>query len=298
MQRILITGASGYIGRHLINSLSQENIRIRVFTRRSKPVDLADIEWQQGDVCHLGSVQEAVQGCTSAVHLACLPLGLSFQNPLSDFQVNALGTLNVLYAARAAGVKQVIYASTAQVYGFTERLPMAEDDLPQPASPYAASKLCGEYLCTTFARCYGLNTTILRLFNVYGPALDGSERNTVESLFVQRVRQGLPPIIKGDPNQGRDFIHVHDVVCAIRLALDKTGNGIINIGTGQMTTLVELAELIIKLTGAKLKPLIESQEVQPLRIQADTRKAKERLGFQAEITLTSGLNQMIKPELF
>ncbi len=297
-QRILITGASGYIGRHLIYLLNQENVEIRAFARSPKPAGLAGIEWQQGDIRHLARVQEAMQGCTSMVHLACLPLGPSFQNPLNDFQVNVLGTLNVLSAAQAAGVRQVIYTSTAQVYGFTERLPMAEDHLPQPASPYAASKLCGEHLCTIFARCYGLNTMILRLFNVYGLALDGSVRNTVESLFLRRVRQGLPPIIKGDPTQGRDFIHASDVIRAIRLALDKVGEGtVINIGTGQMTTLIELAELVIKLVGAKLKPVVESQAGQPLRFQADVRRAKERLGFQVEITLASGLGQMIRAEL-
>ncbi len=298
-QHVLITGASGYVGRHLINSLSQANIRVRGFARSAKPAGLPGVEWQQGDVRHLADLQQAMQGCSSVVHLACLPLGLSFQDPINDFQVNALGTLNVLHAAQATGVKRVVYTSTAQVYGSTERLPMTEDDLPQPTSPYAASKLCGEHLCITFARCYGLNTMILRLFNVYGSALGGNERSTVETVFLRRVSQGLPPLIKGDPTQGRDFIHINDVVRSIRLALDKAGAGVvINIGTGQMTTLLELAELIIKLAGgAKLKPLVEDQEAQPIRIQADIHRAKERLGFQAEITLASGLSHMLEREL-
>lgn len=298
MRRILVTGASGYIGQHLVAALAHDNITVRGFARSAKPVSLPDIEWHQGDVCLLTDVQQAIQGCTSVVHLACRSLAFSFQEPVSDFQVNALGTLNVLQAARLTEVRRVIYISTAQVYGFTEQLPMREDDLPQPASPYATSKLCGEHLCSTFTRCYGLDTVSLRLFNVYGPSLDGSERNTVEALFLRRVLQGLPPVIKGNPSQGRDFIHITDVIGAICLALDKVSGGIVlNVGTGKMTTLLELAELTISLLGAKLKPLIESQKTSSLRIQADIWKAKEVLGFQADIALSEGLSQMLKLEL-
>jgi UDP-glucose 4-epimerase len=294
-QRVLITGASGYVGQHLIKALSQANIPVRGFARSLRPANLSGVEWRQGDVRHLAEVQQAMQGCTSVVHLACLPLGLSFQEPEADFQVNALGTLNILQAAQATEVKRIVYTSTAQVYGFTEHLPITEDAPTQPTSPYAASKLCGEILCSTFARCYGLDTIILRLFNVYGPALDNRERSTVETLFLQRVRQGLPPIIKGNPDQGRDFIHVNDVVRAIRLALNKSNAGIVvNIGTGVMTTLLELARLAIKLVGTNLTPIIEETDTPFLSLQADTHKAKEILRFNAAISLSVGLADVLK----
>jgi UDP-glucose 4-epimerase len=295
VQRILVTGASGYIGQHLVASLVHNNVTVRGFARSAKPANLSDIEWHQGDVSHLADVQQAATDCTAIVHLACRPLGPSFQEPISDFQVNALGTLNVLQAARLTEVRRVIYISTAQIYGFTEHLPMREDDLPQPASPYAASKLCGEHLCTTFAHCYGLDTVILRLFNVYGLSMDGNERNTVEALFLRRIIQGLPPIIKGDPTQGRDFIHISDVVWAIQLALTTTGSGtVINIGTGIMTTLWELAELAAKIVGVSLNPVVEDTDITPFRLQADTGKARAVLNFNATTSLSTGLASMIK----
>lgn len=297
MQHVLVTGASGYIGQHLIGSLLIDDIAVRGFSRGPRPVVLSAFEWQQGDVRRLADVQQAVQGCDAVVHLACLPLGQSLQDPLSDFHVNALGTLSVLHAARIAGLRQVVYTSTAQVYGYPECLPVGEKDAIQPASPYAASKLCGEILCTTFARCYGLGTVVLRLFNVYGTPVDGAERPTVEAIFVRRVAQGLPPIIKGNPEEGRDFIHVSDVVRAIRLALDMEGTGeVINVGTGVMTTLLELARLIIAISGAKISPVVERTDVRPMRIQADVRRARRVLGFQTEISLLEGLSQMLALE--
>ncbi len=295
VQHVLVTGASGYIGQHLIESLLKDNVAVQGFSRGPRPVGLSAIEWQRGDVRRLADLQQAVQDCDAVVHLACLPLGQSLQDPLNDFHVNALGTFNVLYAARAAAIRQVVYTSTAQVYGYPEHLPVEEEDVTQPASPYAASKLCGEVLCTTFARCYGLGTIILRLFNVYGAPVDGSERATVEAVFMRRVAQGLPPVIKGDPEEGRDFIHVSDVVRAIRLALDiKRAGKIINVGTGVMTTLLELARLVIAISGAEVSPVVKRTDVRPMRIQADVRRARQVLGFQAEISLFAGLSQMLE----
>jgi UDP-glucose 4-epimerase len=135
------------------------------------------------------------------------------------------------------------------------------------------------------------------LFNVYGTPVDGSERPTVEAIFVRRVAQGLPPIVKGNPEKGRDFIHVSDVVRAIRLALDMEWTGeVINVGTGVMTTLLELARLIIAISGAKISPVVERTDVRPMRIQADVRKARQVLGFQTEISLLEGLSQMLALE--
>lgn len=295
MQCVLVTGAPGYIGQHLVQSLLKDGVAVRGFSRSPRPVGRSTIEWRQGDVRRLADVEQAVQGCDAVVHLACLPLGQSWQDPLSDFSVNALGTLNVLQAARAAGVRRVVYTSTAQVYGFVERLPLAEADPVQPASPYAASKLCGEILCTTFARCYGLDTIVLRLFNVYGTPVDGSERPTVEAIFLRRVAQGLAPVIRGHPEEGRDFIHVNDVVRAIRLALD-TGGKVVNVGSGVMTTLLELARLVVDISGVQVNPVIEKTDVRPMRLQADGRQARRMLGFQAEIPLSEGLSQLLELE--
>jgi len=245
VNRILVTGASGYIGCHLIAELLREDYAVRALVHKSRAIPMGGIESVKGDVCHLAELDQAVRGCNKVVHLACLSMNQSWNDPESDFNVNALGTFNMLKAAQGAGIKQFVYTSTAQVYGPRQNLPISEDDFIRPNSPYAASKLCGEVLCTTFARCYGFGTTVLRLFNVYGAPIDGHDRGTVESIFLERVSKGLAPIIKSLPEEGRDYIHIRDVVRAIRLALQAEAKGeIINIGTGTMTTLLRLAQLI------------------------------------------------------
>ena len=144
----------------------------------------------------------------------------------------------------------------------------------KPVSLYAASKLSGEVLCTTYARANNLSTVILRLFNVYGPSADGKERNTVEAIFLHRVAQELPPMIKGDPDEGRDFVHIQDVIRVIQCVLNVNLKGeIINIGSGKMTLLLELARLVINLSGKSLDAVIEGQPSgEPMCLQADMRK--------------------------
>lgn len=298
ISRVLVTGASGYVGRHVLNGLLEAGIDVRGFARRPQPTDLLRVEWRQGDIRHLGEVIQAARGCDGVVHLASLPLVESWQDPQADFEVNAQGTLNVLQAARVTGLNRVVYTSTAQVYGFPKHLPVAESAPPRPASPYAASKLCGEILCETFARAYGIGTMILRLFNVYGPSVDGEQRQTVEAIFARRVARGLPPVIEGNPEEGRDFIYVGDVVRGILLALslDMTGQTL-NIGSGQMTTLLELAQLVIEVGRAKTTPLIEGNLSQPaMRLQADMRQAWQVLGFRPQTSLRNGLARMIIDE--
>lgn len=293
MPDVLVTGASGYVGQHLVRALCANGLAVRGFARSARPAGLPAIEWQRGDICVPSVVASAARGCDAVVHLACRPLRQSFADPTGDFAVNAGGTLNVLAAARRAGVRHVVYASTAQVYGANQP-PFAEDAPTAPRSPYAASKLCGEVLCTTFARCYGLGVTVLRIFNAYGPTADGAERNSVEAIFVRCVAQGLPPVVTGHPDEARDFVHVRDVVRAIQqaLALGMTG-AVVNVGTGVLTTMRELADLAISVAGAPLDPVVEVGGGPPLRIHADTRTAQTILGFAAQVALRDGLAEML-----
>ncbi len=290
MAKVLITGASGYVGQHLALAFAEAGRQVRGLSRSPCPSRLGAIEWTQGDITQAQVARQGVAGCTAVIHLACLPLEASERDPLEAHRVNAGGTLQVLEAARRVGVERIVYVSTGQVYGGHSRLPNAETDLPHPDSAYAASKLCGEVGCQTYARVYGMSVQILRLFNVYGAAADGSFRPTVESIFLRRLRQGQPPQIRGNLESGRDFIHVRDVVRAIGLALHSpTWEGAVNVGTGALTTLVELARLAAQVVGKSLEPEIVESDEPTVRFQADTRRAQALLGFRAQIGLEEGL---------
>lgn len=293
--QVLITGTSGYIGQHLARWLSNKGLKVRGFSRRSRPSIPGLSEWFQGDITRPADVRQAVRDCDGVIHLACLSLGQGQQDPVAAFQINATGTLNVLQAAYDLGNIQIIYTSTAQVYGWPDRLPLREDDPARPNSPYAASKLCGEIICRSFAHSFGVPVTVLRLFNVYGLAADGSERPTVETIFLRRILEGQPPVIKGNPNEGRDFIHVDDVVRCICIAMDSPATGeVVNVGTGVLTTLNDLAWKLIALVGARLEPIVQSDGRGPLQIQADMAKASQVLGFRSQILLEEGLTQVVE----
>lgn len=294
-QRVLVTGASGYIGQHLVRQLSELDLKVRGLVRHPSPIVMSDIEWFQGDVSNPDQVRQAMQDCDSVVHLAGVPLNQSQDDPVAAFKINGVGTLNVLQIAYERTNVEVVYTSTAQVYGQGDHLPLAENRPVNPKSPYAAGKLWGEMACQTFARSCGVPVTILRIFNVYGLAVDGRERPTVETIFMRKVLEGQPPLIKGHPEVGRDFIHIDDVIRCLKLALlcPKQGE-IINVGTGVLTTLRDLARTIIELSGASLEPIVQIEPEQPVQLCADVTKAHRILGFQPRITLEAGLKQILE----
>jgi UDP-glucose 4-epimerase len=292
MARILVTGASGYIGQHLCLTLAGST-QVRGLSRSVRPPQLVKLEWVLGDITDIDIVVRAVAGCQAVVHLVCLPLPQSAQDPGAAQRVNTLGTLTVLEAARRTGVERFIYTSTSQVYGGQAPLPNVETCLPQPDSAYAASKLSGEIWAETYARLYHLPIQILRLFNVYGPRLDRQPRSSAEAMFFQSLQQRQRPIVQGHPASGRDFIHIHDVIRAIQLALTMpVGRGPVNIGTGTLTTFVDLARLAIQVAGQTMEPEILETGAAPVRFQADTARAQKLLDFQAEIPLATGLRHL------
>ena len=293
MNRVLVTGAGGYIGQHVSLALAQAGWQVRGLGRRPQPARLGAVEWVQGDIGDVAITAQATRGCATIVHLACLPLKQSSQDPAEALRINVGGTLRVLEAARKAEVERLIYTSTAQVYGGHSPLPNSEMQHPQPDSIYAASKLCGEVWCQAYAGMHGMPIQILRIFNVYGTAADGASRPTVEAIFVRQLCQGQRPQVRGHPQNGRDFIHVQDVVRALCLALTRPAwEGAVNIGTGTLTTLSDLARMAAHALGQAVEPeMIETGEP-PVRFQADTTRAQALLDFRAEVTLAAGLDEL------
>jgi len=299
MQRVLVTGAGGYIGRHLLQELSVGPWEVRGLVHRGDPPSNGKTEWVRADILDRTAIAGAMQGCDLVVHLACKPMAESNQDPRGASQVNTIGTLNVMLAARAANIQRVIYTSTAQVYGRDGSLPLKETAPTRPDSAYATSKLGGETVCEGLAREYGMSAIILRLFNVYGSFIDGISRETVETAFMRRLLTGKKIQITSHPNEGRDFVHIRDVARAIRSAMEHDGAGIetMNIGCGELTTLTQLAGLVGEIAKSKSAPVIAANaERAPLQLQADIRKAKQVLGFQPAISLREGLAELYELE--
>jgi len=295
MAKVLITGASGYIGQHLSLALAASGWEVRGLSRSPRPSALDNIEWVQGDVVEAEVVNRATAGCAVVIHLACLSLEQSARNPSEALRVNVGGTLQALEAARRTEMERFVYISSGQVYGGQATLPDTESQLPQPDSSYGASKLCGEVWCRAYAQAYGIPVQILRLFNVYGAAADEAPRPTVEAIFVRQLRQGQRPQVRGNPQSGRDFIHVRDVVRAIGLCLACSAwEGPVNVGTGVLTTLNDLARVAAHVLGQTIEPeVIETGEL-PVRFQADTARAQALLGFRAEVPLEIGLSELAR----
>lgn len=297
--RVLVTGGSGYVGQYVIPELVNRGARVTLFDSvRCAVPHLAGVSVLCGDVRDFEQVSQAVAGNDVVVHLACLPVGPSLAQPVRDFEVNALGTVHVLKAARDHGVQRVVYTSTSEVYGWPQYRPMDEAHPTEPVTLYGASKLCGEIYCRAFERVYGLKSVILRFFNLYGPAADRRPRPTVDAVFVRRVLAGQPPVIRGNPRHARDFAHVRDAARAVRLAIQSEAvlGQTINVGSGTATTLEQLASLIIELAEADLEPVIEGPLEAPVIFQADTGRARNLLQYEPSVSLVKGLRFALRAE--
>jgi len=304
MTKVVVTGGAGFIGSHLGEELACRDYHITILddlsTGKIKNIEpflrKENVEFIQGSIANLPLLQKLFRGVDYVFHEAAIPsVPRSIENPLISHEVNITGTLNVLLAARDNGIKKVIYASSSSVYGDTPILPKEEDMPPNPQSPYAVTKLAGEYYCQVFQKVYGLPTIYLRYFNVYGPRQDpDSQYAAVIPRFITRASQGEPPIIFGDGEQTRDFTFVKDVVEANILAAKSNGTGTFNIGKGEKTSINQLAELTIKLVGNNVEPIHE--EPRPGDIMhslADISKAREELGYNPRYDLEQALKETI-----
>ncbi|MFC1983887.1 SDR family oxidoreductase [Chloroflexota bacterium] len=302
-KRVAITGGAGFIGSNLAEELAVGNdvIIIDDLSTGGKE-NIADlikrdnVRFTQGSILDLRLLEQTFKGIDFAFHQAALPsVTRSVEDPFTTNQVNITGTLNVLLAARNNNVKKVVYASSSSVYGDTPTLPKTEDMIPNPQSPYALTKLVGEYYCHIFQQIYDLSTICLRYFNVYGPKQSAdSSYAAVIPLFIDRVAQGKPLIIYGDGEQTRDFTFVKDVVKANIIGAESDASGVFNIGRSENITVNKLAKTIINLMGKDLQP-----EYQPLRpgdvkhSLADISRARA-IGYEPQYSLDSGLREIIK----
>lgn len=293
MARVLVTGAGGYIGQHLCLALARDNWQVRGLGRSKCPEALAGMDWVEGDITLPDVATRSVEGCRYLIHLACLPLAASAQDPVQALRMNVEGTIRILEAVRQLPMERLVFASSGQVYGGQSALPNAETDGPAPDSPYAASKLSAEIWCQASARAFGVPVQILRLFNVYGADVSGRLRPTVETLFLQRLAHHQAPQIRGNPSSGRDFVHISDVVSAMARALQAPVDGLpVNVGSGVLTSLTQLADTAAHVMGSHREPeILESPEM-PVRFQADTARAQKLLGWQASTSLADGLRDL------
>jgi UDP-glucose 4-epimerase len=300
--KILVTGGAGFIGSHLTEALVTEGCQVTVLDNLSsgnrsnlKSVK-GRINFCKADIRDLQTVENTTQGCEAIFHLAAMvSVPQTVTQPIESAQINDMGTLHIFEAARRNNVGCVVFASSSAVYGDDPRLPKQEEMNPVPLSPYAVQKLSGENYARVFNMLYGIKTTSLRFFNVFGPRQDpSSPYSGVISIFMSKAVSKSPPTIYGDGNQSRDFIFVKDVVRAILLAAtaDDAAGKSINVGTGRSISINRLWGIISQRNGLTIEPQYASPRPGDiLKSVADIQRAKSLLGFEPHYSFEKGIEQ-------
>ena len=293
---IVVTGGSGFIGSHLCNLLSEQGHSVRILDIAPPPMGVK-AEFVRASVLDAGRLQRLISGAEGIVHLAALvDVSASLSDPFSDFQVNAQGTINVLEAARHAGVEKVAYASSAAVYGNPVEIPVNENHPTEPLSPYGTSKLTAERYVLLYNSLYGMKNTALRLFNVYGKGQNAaSPYSGVITKFSEALSSDKQPIIYGNGKQTRDFVHVDDVAGAFAAALDSQGSpSPMNIGSGKETSVISLLQAMCSLCGKPFDPqYLPARKGEIERSVADYSEAREKLGYYPKVELEEGLKELV-----
>jgi UDP-glucose 4-epimerase len=303
-RKCLVTGGAGFIGSHLCHGLLDRGDRVVVLddfsTGRSENLAGLErrIELVRGDLNDAAAVARAVQGVEVVFHHAALAsVPRSIDDPVGTNRANVDGTLALLVAARTAGARRVVYAASSSAYGDQPGFPRRETMSPQPLSPYAVSKLSGEYYVQVFGLCYGLETVCLRYFNVFGPRQDpNSQYAAAIPRFITRLLDGLPPVVYGDGEQSRDWTYVANVVHANLLAAEAPGatGRVINVACGQTVSVNGVIAAIQRVLGTRLATQHEPPRPGDVRMSdADIALAREALGYEALVNFEEGLRLTI-----
>ncbi len=305
MPKALVTGGAGFIGSHLVEGLLARGWSVRVLDnfstghRENIKHLINQIDLLEGDVTNLTTVRFAVRNVDVIFHQAALPsVARSVANPLESNEVNITGTLNILLAARDAGVKRVVYAASSSAYGNTPTLPKVESMPPTPLSPYAIAKLTGEMYARAFTQLYGLSTISLRYFNIFGPRQDPATQYAgVIAKFCTCAIEGKPYPVFGDGEQSRDFTYVENVVNANLLAAEAklAGATLVNIACGERTSLNQLIALLNELTNQKLPAQYSPERAGDVRHSlADVTRAGKLLGYEPMVDIREGLKRTLE----
>jgi nucleoside-diphosphate-sugar epimerase len=302
---ILVTGGCGFIGSHIAEALVQRGYQVRILDDLStgKPENIASIpphkiEVLVGDIADLSMVETAMQGCKYVFHEAAIAsVPKSINDPVGTAKVNYGGTLNVLEAARNHGVSRVVFAGSAAVYGDEPTLPKNEFMPANPITPYGVDKLASELMGHFYGRTLGLEFVCLRYFNVFGKRQDpSSPYSGAISIFCDRICQGLPPVIYGDGQQSRDFVHVSDVVAANMMVMEHpeaTGKTF-NIGRSAATSLLDITNLLNELTGQNLQPIHKEPRPGDIRHSFADNSVLKALGWSPKMTIREGLAELLQ----
>ncbi|MFZ5884591.1 MAG: GDP-mannose 4,6-dehydratase [Chloroflexota bacterium] len=308
-RQVLVSGAGGFIGSHLVEALLRKGAKVRAFVRYTSrgdlgllklldPADLAQLEIVAGDLRDEHAVQRAVKGCDLVFHLgALISIPYSYVHPAEVAAVNFLGTLNVLMACREQGVGRLVHTSTSEVYGTARQTPINESHVLQAQSPYSASKIGADKLVESFIAAYSLPAVTVRPFNTFGPRQ--SARAVIPTIITQALARDEVQL--GSLTTTRDFTFVSDTVNGFLCAAETPGveGGVFNLGTGEEISIGDLAERIIARVGRKVRVVEDRRRVRPeasevLRLVSDNSLAVQRLGWKPTVTFDEGLERTIE----
>jgi len=302
--KYIVTGGAGFIGSHLVEELAQKRHDVviidNLFSGKSENIepflDGRNVTFVNGSITDPALLDKIFDGADGIFHQAAIAsVPRSIANPAATNEANVTGTLNVLLAARDAGVRRVVFASSSAVYGDTPSLPKREDMTPNPRSPYAVSKLAGEQYLSILSEVYGISTISLRYFNVFGPRQDpDSQYAAVIPRFITSILHHRSPTIFGDGQQTRDFTYIKDVVQANIRAMESGAQGVFNVAYCRRISIQELATTIMEITGISVPLSFEPPRAGDIRDSlADISRAQAAFGYKPEYTVKSGLEETV-----